>query len=172
MFVLDALVFPNYSIVIGHSRFEEFDETPFLFQGLVSETDIDSSADPMSRPLVMPIEGIVGRDDGRGEILSELTLEHFDDIDETFFKLGVKLHDHKWFLEGVFHYVVMVGTCLQGNIVIDVVYGMVVRWRCLFCHRSMGPTAVRRLGPIRIEDELVTNDKHNDNHDYAEEDFD
>ena len=172
MFVLDAQVFPNYSIVIGKSCFEDFHDPSSLFQGQVSETDIDSSADPMSGPLVLPIEGVVGGNNGRGEILSELTLEHLDDIHEAAFEFGGKFHDYPCSLEGVLHNIVVICACLDRNIVIDVVYGMVVRWRCLFCHRSMGPTAVRRLGPIRIEDELVTNDKHDDNHDYAEEDFD
>jgi hypothetical protein len=165
MFCLDALVFPIDSIVIGHGGFEELDEAFSLLEGEVSESYIYCTAYTMWGPFVMPIEGIVGGDDSGGEVLAEDSFESLDDIDETFFKLGVKLHDHKWFLEGVFHYVVMDGTCLQGNIVIDVVYGMVVRRRCLFCHRSMGPTAVRRLGTIRVEDELITHDNHDGYHD-------
>jgi hypothetical protein len=165
MFGHDSLVFPNHGVIIGHGRFEKLDEAPFLFQGQVIESDIDSPSYSMCRPFVMPIEGIVSRDDCWGEVLPEHGFESLDDIDKTFFKLGVKLHDHKWFLEGVFHYVVMGRTCLQGNIVIDVVYGMVVRRRCLFCHRSMGPTAVRRLGTIRVEDELITHDNHDGYHD-------
>jgi hypothetical protein len=143
MFCLDSLVFPIDSIVIGHGGFEELDEAFSLLEGEVSESYIYCTAYTMWGPFVMPIEGIVGGDDSGGEVLAEDSFESLDDIDESLFKFGVKLHDYEWFLKGVIHYVVMGWTCLQRDIVTDVVNGRgVILLGREFCG-LMGPTAIR-----------------------------
>ena len=104
----------------------------------------------MMGPLVMSIEGVMGGYNGRGEVLSELAFEHFDDIHEASFKGGCKLHDDIALLDGVLHDVVMVFTHLDRDIGSEVIVFFLglgfptlgIRI-CLFCYRSMGLAAVR-----------------------------
>ena len=71
------LVFPSYLVVLGEGAFEDFDNSPSLVVWQVYEADIDSSACPMMGPPVVPIEGVMSGNNGRGEVLSELALGRF-----------------------------------------------------------------------------------------------
>ena len=46
----------------------------------------------MLGPLVMSIERVMGRGDGRGEVFTELALEHLDYVDQAAFELRGQLH--------------------------------------------------------------------------------
>lgn len=109
MFVGSILTFPSYLVVFGQGSFENSDDSSSLVQGQVSETDINSSACPMRGPLVVYMVGVVCGVNCRGEVRTELALEHLNDIYEAAFKLWGKFHDDTWFPKGVLHDVVMVG---------------------------------------------------------------
>ena len=118
----------------------------------------------------MRIERIVSRSDCRREVLSEDCFESFYDKYETFFKFGVKFHSDELFLEGVSHYVVMCLACLHRDIVTDVVDCRFILWGIQFC-RLMRPTAVRGFGAIWVEHEFVSHNKHDENQEDSEDDF-
>ena len=154
---------------------EYLHDFPLGFQGQVIESDIDGSTCSMVGPAIVFIEGVMGRDYSRGEILTEHGLEYLDYIHEAAFKLGCKLHFDPGFLEGVFHDVVMFRTRLERDIVIDFVlflFGFVfgLGGFVILGFDWFGPD-IFFLGPIRVMHHLVCCDEHDADEDYAEEGF-
>ena len=92
VFVWGILAFPNHLVILWQGLFEDSDHSPAFIQWEVIHSDIDGLAIAMLGPLVMSIERVMGRGDGRGEVFTELALEHLDYVDQAAFELRGKLH--------------------------------------------------------------------------------
>lgn len=83
-------------------------------------------------------------------------LKCLDDINESVFKSGCKLHAYELRLESVIHYVVMGRSCLHRDIVTDVINGRGVILLSRVVFSPHGPRAVRRFGSVWVEQEFVS----------------